>query len=121
MTDYEKYIYLNTKDEDFILLGNEDAFKGKEEQLKAIINVLKEYYGRIRIQTIIRNYLVGYRVGLIEKKSINGMALVASFDYKTGELKVEDFEGVETLPYNEEYREIQTEALEKAHALTKSL
>lgn len=127
----EEYIYLNTKDEDYILLGNDDAFKGKERQTEAIINVLKEYYEKIRILKILRDYLVGYEIGLIEKRA-NKSGLVGIFDYKTGTLEILGEEEEETLimsyekesftvPYEKEYRQIQTESLEKAHTLVKNL
>ena len=112
----QEYEYLNAKECDFVLLGNEDAFKGTEKQTEVIINILKEYYENLYILKAVRNYLLGYEIGLIEKQAIK-IGMVGIFDYETGTLKIEgeDF----SIPYDMEYKTIKKKSMEEAKKLLK--
>lgn len=110
----QEYEYLNTSEEDFILVGNIDAFSGIEKQTDAIIKVLSEYYGKLQILKILRNYIMGYEIGLIEKRTTD-IGMIGIFDYKTGVLKIEGKEF--DLPFDKEYSIIKTESMQEAKRL----
>lgn len=110
----QEYEYLNAKDDDFILIGNTDAFSGVEKQTDAIIRILGEYYGKLQMLKILRNYLMGYEIGLIEKRA-NKIGMVGIFDYKTGTLKVEGEEF--DIPYDKEYNVIKNNSIVEAKRL----